>query len=329
MNGGRAGLMTLHGVAGGLRRRGTLLALVLLGILSAAPFAFSTYLLGLATELLIVAVFAMSLDLLVGYSGLVSFGHAAFFGLGGYLAGFVARGLAANLLVIMPLVMLGAGAAAALIGMLSLRARGIYFLMLTLAFAQMLFGLAVKWTALTGGIDGFAGIPRPYLGFGSFRIAFGDNVAFWYLVVAFFAASFWIMRRVTESPFGQALRGFRDNERRMLALGYNTDRLALAVFVMAGVFAGVAGALFAHLHRFASPDDLYYVVSGQAMMMVIIGGAGTLVGPVIGALLVRLVPIYISSYTDRWLTLTGLGFVAFVLFAPKGIVHLLSSSWRR
>jgi branched-chain amino acid transport system permease protein len=306
-------------------RQGRILAgLALAAMLGAGPLFVPPYLLGLATEVLLFAVFAMSLDMLIGYAGLVSFGHAAFFGLGGYLTAFVARQYTANLLVIIPAVGLGVSLAAALIGLLCLRARGIYFLMLTLAVAQMLFGLAVKWTAVTGGIDGIAGIPRPYLGAGPLQVAFGGNTAFWYLTCAFFLCSYWIMRRITGSPFGYALRGIRDNERRMRTLGYDTQRLTLSIFVIAGVFAGTSGALLAHLHRYASPENLYYVVSGQVMMMVIVGGAGTLIGPTIGAFLVRLVPIYISSYTDRWLTLTGLGFVAFVLFAPRGIVDLVA-----
>jgi branched-chain amino acid transport system permease protein len=296
--------------------------LLLLGLFL-FPLISPSYIMSLAVEVLLFAVFAMSLDLLLGYTGLVSFGHAAFFGLGGYILAYVARGLSANLLVTMPLVIIGTALGAAIIGFFALRTTGIYFLMLTLAFAQMLFGLAVKWTPVTGGSDGLPGVPRPYIGLGDLSWRFGSNLQFYYLVVLVFVISWWLLRRLVESPFGHTLRGIKENESRMRALGYNTWRFKMAVFVIAGVFAGLSGAFFAHFNWHAAPENLYWTMSGQVLLMVIVGGSGTLSGPILGAALVRLLPSYASTYTDRWQTILGLVFVAFVLFAPHGIIGLI------
>lgn len=312
------------------RREWLGVALLLAG-LAVFPLVAPGYILSLAVEVLIFAVFAMSLDLLLGYTGLVSFGHAAFFGLGGYIVAYVARGVTANLLVTTPIVLIGTAIGAAVIGFFALRTTGIYFLMLTLAFAQMLFGLAVKWTPVTGGSDGLAGVPRPYIGLGSLSWRFGSNLQFYYLVALSFLLSWWLLRRLVESPFGHTLRGIKENESRMRALGYNTWRFKMAAFIVAGVFAGLSGALFTHFNWHAAPENLYWTMSGQVLLMVIVGGSGTLTGPILGAALVRLLPSYASTYTERWQTLMGLVFVLFVLFAPQGIIGLVrdyQARWR-
>ncbi len=296
--------------------------LVLIGLV-VFPLISPSYIQSLAVEVLLFAIFAMSLDLLLGYAGLVSFGHAAFFGLGGYVLAYVARGATANLLVTVPLVLVVTALGAAVIGFFALRTTGIYFLMLTLAFAQMLFGLAVKWTPVTGGSDGLAGVPRPYIGVGNLVWRFGSNLQFYYLVALAFVVCWWLLRRIVGSPFGYTLRGIKENESRMRALGYNTWRFKMAAFIVAGVFAGVSGALFAHFNWHAAPESLYWTMSGQVLLMVIVGGAGTLTGPILGAALVRLLPSYASTYTDRWQTIMGLVFIAFVLFAPEGIMGLI------
>lgn len=312
-------------------RREWLAAMLSLAGLAVFPLVAPSYILSLAVEVLIFAVFAMSLDLLLGYTGLVSFGHAAFFGLGGYIVAYVARGVTANLLATTPIVLIGTAIGAAVIGFFALRTTGIYFLMLTLAFAQMLFGLAVKWTPVTGGSDGLAGVPRPYIGLGDLSWRFGSNLQFYYLVALTFLLSWWLLRRLVESPFGHTLRGIKENESRMRALGYNTWRFKMAAFIIAGVFAGLSGALFTHFNWHAAPENLYWTMSGQVLLMVIVGGSGTLTGPILGAALVRLLPSYASTYTDRWQTLMGLVFVLFVLFAPQGIIGLMreyQARWR-
>jgi branched-chain amino acid transport system permease protein len=299
--------------------------LVLVGLVALVlfPRVATSYLTSLATDVMIFAIFAMSLDLLLGYTGLASFGHAAFFGFGGYLLGFITRSWTNNMLVTLPLDLLGTALAAFVIGFFALRTSGLSFLMFTLATAQMLFGIAIKWTSVTGGSDGLSGVPRPVIGFGEITYRFGNGEQFYFLTLFFFLAAYLLMRQLVHSPFGQTLVGIKSNESRMRALGYNTWRYKMAVYVIAGMFGGLAGFLFAHFNRNISPEALYWTESGQVLIMVIIGGAGSLTGPALGAALVRLLPSYLSSYTERWQTVMGLVFILFVLFAPKGIIGLL------
>ena len=294
----------------------------LLVVLLALPFGAPPYIRSLMIEVLIFAIFAMSLDLLLGYTGLVSFGHAAYFGLSGYVLAYSAARLGPNLLVTVPLVALASSLAAFVIGFFALRTSGIYFLMLTLAFAQMFFGLAIKWTAVTGGSDGLP-VDRPYLGVGDLTIHFGSDTNFYYLALAVFLGSWWVLARIVGSPFGHALRGIKENEARMRALGYDTWRYKIIAFVIAGLLAGLAGMLLAAFNRHVAPETLYWTTSGQVIIMVLVGGAGSLSGPILGAALVHLLPSYVSSYTDRWQSILGLVFIAFVLFAPQGIYGLI------
>jgi branched-chain amino acid transport system permease protein len=294
-----------------------ILALLLIFPLVAAPYPRS-----LMIEVLIFAIFAMSMDLLMGYTGLVSFGQAAFFGLGGYVAAYSGIHLSANLLLTLPLLVIVLSLTAFVIGFFALRTSGIYFLMLTLAFAQMLFSLAIKWSDVTGGSDGLP-VERPYLGIGDLTIQFGADANFYYLTLVLFASTWWFLTRLVNSPFGHTLKGIHENEARMRALGYHTWRFKISAFVIAGLIAGMAGMLLASFNRHANPETLYWTVSGQAIVMVLIGGAGSLIGPILGAALVHLLPSYASSYTERWQSILGLVFIAFVLFAPRGIYGLL------
>ena len=298
------------------------LKLLGLAALLVFPFVAPTYPRSLMIEVLIFAIFAMSLDLLMGYTGLVSFGHAAFFGLGGYVAAYSSQHLSANLLVELPLLIAVTGAVAFAIGFFALRTSGIYFLMLTLAFAQMLFSLAIKWSAVTGGSDGMP-VERPYLGVGDAALRFGADFNFYYLTLALFLGAWWLLARLVGSPFGHTLRGIKENEARMRALGYDTWRFKISAFVVAGLLAGLAGMLLAAFNRHAAPESLYWTVSGQAIIMVLVGGAGSLAGPILGAALVHLLPSYVSSYTERWQSILGLVFIGFVLFAPRGIYGLI------
>jgi branched-chain amino acid transport system permease protein len=321
------------GIRIGLRREmvSSLGAAVILLLLIAYPFFVRSYLLSLGVEVLAFAIFAISLNLLLGYTGLVSFGHAAFFGLGTYLLALGAIHLTPNLLVTLPLVILGTGIAAVLLGILALRTSGIYFLMITLAFAQMLYSIAIRWTNVTGGSDGLAGVPTAMLAIGPLSYTFGSRISYYYLVLCLFLVIWWLVRRMVESPFGWTLRGIRENEARMAALGYNTFRYKLLAFVIAGVLAGIAGALIANFFWYASPENLHWSMSGQVITMLIIGGAGTLPGPVVGAAIVRLLPLFTSSLTERWPTIQGIIFIVFVLFAPQGlmgILHNLKQRWK-
>ena len=310
-------------------RRSKPLTILLFLVAIIFPFIARSYYLSLAIEVLAFAIFAMSLDLLLGYTGLPSFGHAAFFGLGAYVVAYItstnelALGLTSNLLILVPVVMGVTAVVALLIGFFALRTSGIYFLMVTLAFAQMLFSIAIRWSSVTGGSDGLPSVQRPSIGFGSLTYSFTSRESYYFLVLLFFILSFWLLRRIINSPFGWTLRGIRENEQRMRALGYNTFRYKMASFAIAGAFAGLAGMLLVQFFRHASPDNLYWTTSGQALVAVIVGGTGTLTGPVLGAALVRLFPLLVSSYTERWETLEGILFILFVLYAPQGIMGIL------
>jgi branched-chain amino acid transport system permease protein len=293
------------------------------------PFVVRSYYLSLSIEVLIYAIFAMSLDLLLGYTGLPSFGHAAFLGLGAYFIAYLtssndlALNLTDNLLISLPAVILFVALIALLIGFFALRTSGIYFLMITLAFAQMLNSISISWSSVTGGSDGITGVAPPAIGLGPLSYSFSSRESFYYLALAFVFLSYWLLRQIVNSPLGWTLQGIRENEKRMKALGYNTFWFKMAAFVIGGAFAGLAGMLLVQFFRHASPENLHWSTSGQVMVMLIVGGTGTLVGPILGAGLVRLFPLLVSSYTDRWESLQGLLFIAFVLFAPQGILGLL------
>lgn len=302
-----------------LPRRGTwlLAAIALLAAVTAFPLAAGNYPVKLLQEILIWGIFAMSLDLLMGYTGMVSFGHSAFFGVGGYVAALLlvkSPGLASGL--VLPAV--AAALAALVIGLFSIRVSGVYFIMLTLAFSQMFYAITFQASWL-GAEDGLVGVPRP----APFGIALGAPMRFHlYLVILVGLAAF-VLWRVVRSPFGQVLRGIHDNEHRMEAVGYPVARYKLIAFVIAGTIAGVAGALYVQLVGSITPDAFLWTTSGEALLMVIIGGTGTLGGAVLGAAAFILLQSLVSSYTERWMLILGLTFVLFVLFAPGGIVGAL------
>jgi branched-chain amino acid transport system permease protein len=195
--------------------------------------------------------------------------------------------------------------------------------MVTLAFAQMLFSIAIGWSTVTGGSDGLAGVPRPAVGVGPLSYTFDSRESYYYLVLVLFLLTWWLLRRLVHSPFGWTLRGIRENEQRMRALGYRTFGFKMTAFVIAGALAGLAGALITHFFGIASPENLYWTTSGEVMISLIIGGAGTLTGPIFGATIERLLPNFASTYLDRWQTLMGVIFITFVMFAPQGVIGLL------
>ena len=277
-------------------------------------------------DILVFAIFALSLDLLVGRAGMPSLGHAAFFGAGAYAAGVATQRLGTDQL---PLTLgaaaLVAAALALLIGTLVVRSEGIFFLMLTLAFAQIVFAIAFQWTSVTGGSNGLAGIARPFLG----GIDLNPPDRMYVLVSATFLAVVLLVRAVAGSPYGRVLVGIRENERRMRALGYDTARIRLSAFVLAGSIAGIAGALSAYSLRFVSAQDVGIGTSIRAFVMVLVGGAGTLAGPVIGAAVVLYVERILSSAVPVAETVLGLLFVAFVLLARQGIVGIGGAAWAR
>ena len=294
------------------------LALAALLALALLPWVLARYQLSILVDLLIFGLFAMSLDLIMGYTGMVSFGHAAYFGLGAYVSALVLIHFGAPVPVALLAGALLAGVVAAPVGWFSTRATGIYFAMLTLAFAQLLYTVAYKWRDLTGGSDGIVGVPKTTLFWGGPSLA--APRAFYFLVVACVVLSLVACRALVRSPFGRALQAIRENERRFVSLGRDPRPFKLVVFVIAAVFAGLAGALFAPFRGFASPEVMFWVLSGQGLMMVITGGIGTLVGPVIGAMVFILVQEILSSYTEHWMIFTGVVFVLIVIFLPGGVL---------
>ena len=279
------------------------------------PFLVADYPRALLAEIYIFAIFAMSLDLLLGFTGLMSLGHAAFFGLGAYAVAILGTlfgvnawlGLAAGVAI--------AAAGAALIGFFCVRTSGIPFLMLTLAFSQLVFSVALKWRDVTGGSDGMAIAEKPAL----FGFELSDSLAMYFMTLVFFLLSYWGLRRLLNAPLGHVFVGIRENEPRMLAIGYPTRAYKLLSFTIAGAFAGLAGGLYAIFNSFISPDAIYWTSSGDILIMTMLGGAGTLIGPAIGAGVFLLMKNVVSSYSEHWLAIIGIIFISCVMFFPGGI----------
>jgi len=272
-----------------------------------APLVLGEYQRSIVTEIMVFCIFAMSLDLLLGYTGLLSFGHAAFFGIGAYTVAVLGTQFGLHPLLGSLAAIMLAGALAAAIGFFCIRASGVYFIMLTLAFAQLLYSVSLRWRAVTGGSDG---MPSPQLGSGELT---------YYTVLGAFILVYLGLRRLVEAPLGQVFIGIRENEGRMRAIGYPTASYKLLSFVIAGCLGAVAGALFAMHNGFVSPAVLFWFLSGEGLIMVVLGGMGTLVGPIVGAALYLLLKHVISSYSSQWELIVGGTFIACVLFFKQGV----------
>ena len=281
----------------------------------------------LLTEALILGLFAMSLDLMVGYTRLISFGHAAAYGFGAYACGWLLLHTSLPMLAAIPLAALLVGVLAIGIAWVCTQASGVSFSMLTLAFAQLLYAVAYKWTSVTGGSDGLAGIPRRPGPF-ALHVFVGRN-GFYYLVIIVLLGAFLFCRALVRSPFGAVLRGIRENEAKTLALGYNARLYKIAVVSLSYGLGALAGALYAPFAGFANTELLFWLLSGQVLIMVIIGGTGTLIGPILGAAFFLIVEHQLSNYTEAWALFFGLIFIAFVMFAPEGILGLVRARFRR
>ena len=303
------------------------LGLALVGMLIAAPLGLASFAMTLLTELVILGLFAMSLDLMVGYTRLVSFGHAAAYGLGAYCSGYMLINSSLSLPVVVILATLLTGIIAIGVGWVCTLATGVSFSMLTLAFAQLLYAIAFKWTAVTGGSDGLAGIPRRAGPMGITLLT--TKTGFYYLALACLIGSFLLCQKLVASPFGAVLRGIRENEPKTLALGYNTRLYKIAVVAISYALGGLAGALYAPFAGFANTELLFWLLSGQVLIMVIVGGSGTLIGPILGAAFFLLLEHQLSSYTEAWALFFGLVFIGFVLFAPEGIWGLATGWLKR
>ncbi len=291
------------------------LGIILLVLLTSPPF-LSSYLLTLLTQALIYAILAMSLDLLLGYTGLPSLGHAAYLGLGAYSVGVLTTRHGANFWTTLAVGVLLAMAVAAIFGLVALRATGVYFLMITLALGMVIWGLAHRWVSMTLGDNGIPGIPRPDLGL---PWSLGKPIPFYYFVLAGFVLALWILWVIVRSPFGQSLAGIRESESRMRTLGYNVWLHKYIGFVIAGTFGGFAGVSWAYYNGFVSPADVELATSVEALLMVALGGRGTLLGPALGAGVIVLLKNLVSVYTQRWLLILGAVYIGTITYAPEGI----------
>jgi len=298
-------------------------ALALCLALIAVPWFGSAFYTELAAKALVLSIFAMSLDLLVGFSGLVSFGHAAYFGVAAYAVALLTpRSGAASLWIALPASIAAAGLCALVIGFFVLHTRGIYFIMVTLAFAQMVY-FVFHDTAIGGGSDGIYVNFRPdasLFGFKPFDL--GDALHLYYFVAALALLTYLLLARLLRSPFGRALMGIRSNEHRMRSLGYPTFRYKLAAFTLAGALAGLAGFLYAVLYGFVTPELMAWNQSGNVLLMVILGGMGTLLGAVMGALAFVGMQEAFSNLTRHWQLVMGVVIVLAVLGLPGGIARL-------
>lgn len=297
-------------------------------ILIILPAVMPSYVQGIWTKFLIFAIFATSYDLIYGHTGLLSLGHAAYFGAGGYAVALLMFHYGIDSLWIgLPLGTLVGALTAAAFGFIALRVSGMYFLLVTFALGQLLYSLAwnVRWLN-TPGMQGIAGLPRPDLGIPGFS---WSTLSFYYFVLIIFLICFFLIHRIINSPFGYSLRGIRESEPRLQSLGYNTWLHKYTVFIITGAFAGLAGVLFVYYNRFISPTHLAVGTSFLPMVMVIIGGSGTLLGPVIGAMVIIFVEYFASLVTpERWPLILGAVSVAAIMYARGGISIHLSRLWK-
>ena len=275
----------------------------------------------LATRAMAFAILAMSLDILLGYTGLASMGQAAYFGVGAYLTAVLATkfhfGMGWDFWLVVVLGTLIGAALAALFGLFAIRAGGVYFLMITLALGQCVWGLAYRWNSLTGGDNGINITGRP-----NFGLDLSNDTTFFYLVFAFFAASMVLMYVLVRSPFGRSLAGIRERELRMQILGYNTWLHKYIAFVIAGGFGGLGGVLWAHTNGHVSPETVVLTTSVDALLMVVLGGAGTLVGGALGSAIVFGLREYLSTLVPWWQYVLGGVYVLTILYLPTGLMGI-------
>jgi len=295
------------------------LILTALGLLVLPPF-YASYWITLLTQMLIFAILAMSLDILLGYTGLSSFGHAGFFGVAGYAVAILSTrykmgflfcfvsGVSLSILISM------------IFGFLVAHATGVYFLIITLALGMVLWGLAFRWVTMTGGDNGISGIVRPDIGL---PLALKDPLTFYYVVLVFFLMAMVLMAILVRSPFGHSLKGVRESESRMRVLGYHSWLHKYLAYVVSAAFAGFAGVFWAYFNGFISPFDMDLNASIEIVLMVILGGPGTLIGPALGAGSIVCLKNFISAYTQRWLLILGTIYILTILYAPQGLVNLL------
>jgi branched-chain amino acid transport system permease protein len=292
---------------------------VLLAILFLAVFPWFAPYTALAVNILIFGLFAMGFNLIYGYAGMLSFGHAAVFGLGAYGCGIPIAKFGVPWFLALPLGVAVAGIAAAIIGWLATRTRGIYFAMVTLALSQVVYYIVFQSVPLTGGEDGLRGVSVPEIRIGPMQVNLLDPMTKYYAILVVVAAALWIFSRILNSPFGAVIEALRENEMRATACGYDVTRVRWLVFVLSGMFSGLAGALYA-IHLSIVPiETLHYFTSANVLMMTLLGGMGTFFGPFLGAFCYLLLQDVISVVTTHWQLVVGALFVFLILFFPRGI----------
>ena len=297
-----------------------IVALALVAIAYIVPHT-SSFVVLLTTRAMCFAILAMSVDLLLGFTGLSSMGQAAYFGVGAYLTAILAAkyhvGLGWDFWLVVILGMLFGAALAALFGLFAMRASGVYFLMITLALGQCVWGLAYRWNSLTGGDNGINVTSRP-----DFGIDLSNERTFFFLVFAFFVASLIVLYVLVRSPFGRSLEGIRERELRMQILGYNTWLHKYIAFIIAGAFGGLAGVLWAHTNGLISPETVVLTTSVDSLLMVVLGGAGTLIGGAIGSAIVFALREYLSTLVPWWQYVLGGVYVLTILYLPMGLMGI-------
>ncbi|WP_454740126.1 branched-chain amino acid ABC transporter permease [Cupriavidus necator] len=283
------------------------------------------------SDILIYAIMAIGLYVQIGLLGLVNFGFSAFFGLGGYVGALLMMRLTPSLLPSLALTVLAVAAVAGVFGWVALKTREIAFTMLTLTFSQLLYVLAIADDRWTNGVNGLIGVPRPELPkmlADPLGLSLGSDTGYYYFTLAVFASVVWLVLTLKRSRLGSVFAGIRENEERMVVLGYATGRYKLLGFVISGAIGGVAGYMNAALFGYTGPGSLFWTMSGEAILMVILGGAGSLLGPIVGAAMFIGLSHYAAGWTDHWRLFVGFAFIGVVMFAPEGLVKIVRDRLR-
>jgi branched-chain amino acid transport system permease protein len=294
---------------------------VAMATLASLPFVLPSYQLGLATQILIYAILAMSIDILAGFAGRTPLCHGAIFGTSTYFVIYAVNTWGLPLPAALGLGIVAATILAAVFALLAVRVSGVYFLLLTLALGLVVWGVCLRWSTVTGGENGLRGDLRTGI--------LADARIFYILVLGVSAGAFLAMRRFVNSPFGLTLRGIRDSESRMASMGYNVPLHVFLAFVASGFFAGLAGAFYAVFNNYVSPSAVALAQSTSGLLMAIVGGIGTLVGSYVGAALIIMLEQFVSAYTERWQMVLGVAFILIMIFAPEGIVGKLKLYLKR
>jgi branched-chain amino acid transport system permease protein len=289
---------------------------VLALLLVALPYGAGEFYVNLASQVLIAAIFASGLNLLVGYAGLTSLGHASYLGLAAYISAWMSLRLGVGHALSAPVALIGTTLVGCAFGWIALRASGLGFLMITLALSQVLWGTAYRWASVTQGDNGLSGLTRP----APFGVSLDGAAPFYWFTLAIAALAIWLMARFVASPLGAVLAGTRDQPRRMAALGHDVWLIRWIAFVQSAFWGGVAGLLYVYYNKYIHPSSFALMTSAEGLLAVIAGGSGTIAGPLAGAAIVVLLKNYASAYIERWNMLLGFVFVGIVIFMPHGIV---------